>query len=69
MKNYGREQKEEAFQMNPGLLQSVSRIDRIIFNLHRYGFSSGEIAVIVSSSEDTVENKITGFSNRLNLIS
>lgn len=69
MKNIDHEKKEEMFHMNPALLQTVSRIDRIIFNLHRYGFSSGEIAVIVSSSEDSVETKISGIGNRLNLIS
>ena len=69
MQNLGYEHREETFQMNPALLQTISRIDRIIFNLHRFGFSSGEIAVIVSSSEDAVASKISGFGNRLNLIS
>lgn len=48
------------------VLQVIPAIDRIIFKLHGYGLSSKDIAVVVSSNEDTVNSKIFTVKKTLN---
>ena len=49
-----------------GVLLLIPAMDRIIFKLHGYGLSSRDIAVVVNSTEESIDDKLSLIKKTLN---